>query len=489
VKADAVMHVVRLVAAALVPLAITAPAVAHPVPLPDPGIAGYKFPEDKDTLMGWVNQAKAERIRLHGWGLWTALTAPSGQAEFGLPDVPVYLTWLSPEEIAALPVSPHVENLGGAPARRIFRLQIPRQFTHGGRQAIAPLRAPLSAQAASAPGGVVPPDTGILVTVGFSPTAQAWAQQNNLFSVSALKAIYDAGSGDIRSIPVFPVDTVATKPTYKLVTPANLIDGHLYKMPAWPGTPKVTPAIEQDGFGEDAWPGCVYVDIRHAGRSRSSGIDANCKSGPKPGNTYGLGDFVSYPVTAANAASFESLIGKIPAPGDFVLLMAMHVTSREIDEWTWQTFFWTPNPAAPPRPSSSTIAKARPPQLKGAAAHYAMSIGYQMVAPNQPVTGGRSVGAPVTVFNPYLESPFDASVFQAPPKNPGIVPKGGTKPWMATVGVQSNCMTCHGSATLVPDHPDQALPYLTDFYVSRDDPAFKGFLQLDFLWSIQGNAK
>ena len=41
-----------------------------------------------------------------------------------------------------------------------------------------------------------------------------------------------------------------------------------------------------------------------------------------------------------------------------------------------------------------------------------MSIGYQMVAPNQPVNGGKSVGSPVTVYNPYLEARFDSSVFQ-----------------------------------------------------------------------------
>ncbi len=487
-----VFRFVRLVAAALVPLvplAIAAPACAHPVPLPDPGITGYKFPEDKEILMAWVNQDKVAQIRLHSWGLWTALTGPSGQTEFGLPDVPVYLTWLSPEEIATLPATPHVEGLDAAPARRVFKLEVPRQFTHGGH---APPAVPAPALTAHALGGAasVPPDTNILVTVGYSPAAQAWAQKNNLFSLAALKAIYDAGSGDIRSIPSFPADAVAIKPTYKLVTPANLIDGHLYKMPAWPGTPaKVTPAIAKNGFPEGAWPDCLYVDIRNTGPSTASGVDANCKGGPKPGNTYGLGDFVNYPVTVANAASFESLLGSAPAAGDVVLLMAMHVTSREIDEWTWQTYFWTPKPASPPLPSSSAIAKARPPQLKGAAAHYAMAIGYQMVAPNQPATGGKSVGAPVVVYNPYLESNFGTDVFGAPPANPGIASKGAKKPWMATVGIQSNCMTCHGDATIVPASAKAPLPYLTDFYLSRDNAAFKGFLQLDFLWSIQGNAK
>src|SRR3954467_10902815 len=83
-------------------ITISANAVAAPVPLPDPGIPGYTFPEPKDNLMKWVNSGNASSINLHGWGLWTSLTAPSGQSEYGIANVPVYLTWLSPGEIAAL---------------------------------------------------------------------------------------------------------------------------------------------------------------------------------------------------------------------------------------------------------------------------------------------------------------------------------------------------------------------------------------------------
>lgn len=472
--------------------AFTTPCSADPVPLPDPGIRGYRFPEPKDRVMRWVNQGQAVEIQRHGWGLWTSLTLPSGQSEYGMLDVPVYLTWLSPAEIAALPApSKDAATPAGAPkSKRLFRLERPRQFSHGGRQPRA-LAAPAPAVAgASAAGtGPVAPDTNIFVTMGYNPAAQAWAQQNDLFSMKALQAIYDAGTGDIRSIPSFPADAVTVKPTYKVITAANLVGGRFYKMPAWPGTPPVTPAIEQNGFPETAWPGCVYVDVGNPGPSSARGVDADCKAGPQPGNTYGLGDFVHFPVTAANIANFDSLLGGSLAVGNVVLLMAMHVTSREIDEWTWQTYFWTPDAARPPLPSSSAIAASRPARLKGAAAHYAMAIGYQMVAPNQPATGGRSVGRPVTVFNPYLESDFGADVFGTPPVNPGILRPGSKTPYMATVGIQSNCMTCHGNATVLPTNAQKSLPYLTDFYVSRRDPAFKGYLQVDFLWSIQGTAR
>lgn len=266
-------------------------------------------------------------------------------------------------------------------------------------------------------------------------------------------------------------------------------------MPAWPGTPQVvTPEITANGFPETSWPGCVYIDTKNKGASTASSVDSDCTAGPGSSNTYGLGDFVYYPVTSDNIAAFKVLVSgqEKLSVGDVIVLMAMHVTTREIDEWTWQTYFWTPNPANPPLPSSQAIANARPAQLTGAAAHYAMSIGYQMVTPNQPIVGGQSVGGPVVVYNPYLESDFNAATFGTPPVNVGILAPGSQTPYMATVGIQTNCMTCHGNASVNPSNPNSntnALPYLTNFYVSREDQSFKGYLQLDFLWSIQGTAK
>src|SRR3954469_19955870 len=67
----------------------TAPRVV-PEPLPDPRINGFGFPESEATRTRWnterprgdgvaVAPAAFEKIHLHGWGLWTALTAETGQ--------------------------------------------------------------------------------------------------------------------------------------------------------------------------------------------------------------------------------------------------------------------------------------------------------------------------------------------------------------------------------------------------------------------------
>jgi hypothetical protein len=55
------------------------------------------------------------------------------------------------------------------------------------------------------------------------------------------------------------------------------------------------------------------------------------------------------------------------------------VATKEISNWTWQTFFWTTNPDLPDFPSSAWQAALQPSSLNGAAAHYAVSTAYAMV--------------------------------------------------------------------------------------------------------------
>lgn len=452
------------------------------VPLPNPNIPGYNFPETEATILNWVNNQPAgtSNIYLHGWGLWTSLTMPSGTSAFGLPNAPVYLTWLSKQELVALSkttanAKSATETAARAP--RTLGLGPATQLLKFGTNSTKDLPSVLL-KSKKQGNAAVDPDTAVFETVSYSPDAALWILEGRLFLLSTIQAVYNAGQPEI---PVFPNSAVSLKPVYKVISTKNLINGRYYAMPAWPGTPAVTPTILKNGFGEEYWPGCVYVDTQNSGPSTASGIDPAC-DGPTPATTYGLGDFISIPVNADNIAQLK-VEGQGQADiviGDTLILMAMHVTSREITEWTWQTFFWTPNPVSPPSPSSATIAGARPlGQLKGAAAHYASSVAYQMIAPNQPVNGGNNNGLPVIGYNPYLEADFKASVFGM--SVPVVNPQTGQK-WVGQVGVQTNCMTCHALAAVA--FQGSGTPYATDFYIARNDPAFKGTVQTDFLWSI-----
>ncbi|MGF7210778.1 hypothetical protein GGE65_005386 [Skermanella aerolata] len=468
------------------PPAAAADTVDYGVELPDPKIPGYMFPTPEPIIIAAVDTADASGISLHGWGLWTSLTTPSHETAFAIPNAPVYLTWLTKQELVALSKSPSadagakVSGAATAPARsRSMSLKPVTQLEKFGIDSTASKAQPRTARTATASATGVSPDTNIFEVVAYDPEAAKFINENKLFDLTTIAGLYKSGK---KAVPDFPAPSVAIKPVYKIISAADLIDGKYYAMPAWPGTPVTTDAIVADGFPETVWPGCVYVDVTNKGASTATGIDGAC-GGQTAASTYGLGDFISYPVTAANVAAFnavDSTNGYKVAVGDYLLLMAMHVTSREIREWTWQTFFWTPAPMNPPTPSSVAIAGAQPKQLGKPAAHYAMSIAYQMISPNQPVTGGSNTGKPMIAYNPYLESDFSASTFSV---SRAVTDPNTGVAWTGQVGVETNCMTCHSMAS-VKFGTGGSTGYGTTFYVSLDDPMFDGTVQTDFLWSI-----
>jgi hypothetical protein len=464
---------------AATPAPATTDTINYGVALPDPKIPGHLFPTPEPVIISAVDTSDATGISLHGWGLWKSLTTPSSETAYGIPNAPVYLTWLTKGDLESLstPQSSDAGAKAAAPTRTLG-LKPVTQLLKFGIDSTAPKGQPHGLRAATPSTATSPlllPDTQTFEVVAYNPEAAKFINDNKLFNLSTIKGMYAAGK---TAIPSFPNTAVAIKPVYKVISSTELIGGKYYAMPAWPGTPVTTSAIVTNGFPETDWPGCVYIDVTNSGTSAATGISGTC-SGPDASSTYGLGDFINYPVTASNVGAFTAE-GYSVAAGDTLLLMAMHVTSREITEWTWQTYFWTPTPMNPPLPSSDAIAVAQPKELTGPAAHYAMSIAYQMISPNQPVTGGNNNGKPVVAYNPYLESGFSASTFQT--SRAVTNPNTGVA-WTGQVGVETNCMTCHGMAS-VNFGTGSGTSYGTTFYVATDDPMFKNTVQVDFLWSI-----
>lgn len=201
------------------------------------------------------------------------------------------------------------------------------------------------------------------------------AISNKLFLQSTLDAFMKQG---YKQIPNFPVNAITIKPVYKII-PKDIPDG-IYTFPGWPGTPH--PAKT---FPEPDWNACVYVDINGTGEGGSS-IDEECK-GRTPASTFYLDDLISHKITApdatfVNATLAQSAVGQAQSArqvseGDYAILVGMHVTSRETERWTWQTFWWSASPDAPREPSSAAIAATRPDRyLDRASSHYAMTVAY-----------------------------------------------------------------------------------------------------------------
>ncbi len=359
----------------------------HPVPLPDPKIPGFTFPEAEKTILGWVSNDDQDAISSHAWGIWTALTSPSGQTYEGQ-DLLVFETWDTPGDLLdqTSGVAEAVRRRNPRPLNRL------RQFH----------RDPAAALGASGEGTV----TGF---VKYDPTAAEHIVQNKLLSINQLNTYLANGDTEI---PTFPNAAISVKPVFQTISQSSLVDGRYYMLANWPGSPD--PAIP---FPPSAWKQCVWVDTQAQGAGPGTGkVDTVCNpngASRTPETTYGVDRFIHFTLSTTQAMVLNAVHDALPGlrasrvtQGDIAILVGMHVTSREVTRWTWQTFWWSPDPDNPPVPSSPAFAATRPAQLKGAPRNYAVALAYSMVNPPQPNTGGKNVGNSVYGFNPWLEAGF-----------------------------------------------------------------------------------
>jgi hypothetical protein len=477
-----ILHIRVLAAVALLETAGTASAQFVAVPLPDPKIPGFQFPEPESTIVDWIYQVSNKtpagpesfaKIHLHGWGIWTALTLESNQV-FDGQKLRTFETWPTPQDaVAAPPNARGAAALLAAPRSR-SSFQPFHQFGHvkGGKGVVNPLRA----------AALINPDQTITGFVKYDPSAASHIVQQGLFSKKNLDALLQGGAN---AIPSFPVTAFALKPVFQPLS-GNLIAGRYYKLPVWPGPPD-----QPQQWPSTKWKGWIWIDIQGGGQGKGE-IDATGAadgSSRTDATTYPVSSFINFKMNAQDAASANAAIkalgGKANvAAGDYSALLGMHVAGREITRWTWETFWWTPTPEDPHLPSSKEIAKLRPIQLQGAARNYAMALAYDMVAPAQPYVGGKNAGESEYAYNPWLEAGFGPQ--DLPDSIPGM---SHGKKVGNNFGVQTNCMSCHAGANYTNANVPKAPNYTGDRYIDLSDPRFRGTLKVDFLWSIPNNAK
>lgn len=462
------------------------------VPMPPSLASGQSFPTDSTAINNWVansvitdNLETNPDIITHGWDLWDALTSYTDQSNNGQ-KLRRFETWYTPGDIQAA--------LKSKQANPAFRLEdlarantglmdVPHQNHHG-------------------------METNSADVVGFvkcDPSSANHIYNKELYYFEVLKSMIK--KGEIANIPAFPASSVLIKPVFFPLTSADSLGDGNYRLPVWPGYHNQVPidSVLANGFGPNSWNNDITI-------STTGATDA-------ANNVFSIEDFIHFKLDEAQAAHVFNIIdgGKAKA-GDTAVLLAMHVNTRENRRWTWQTFWWSQNPVAPQSPSSPTIAGLQPGSLDNAASHYAMALAYNMISPAQPYTGGSNAVSQtepakqsVYAYNPYLEAPFNAAVFDVAPTSTsnsggndtirkyygegyqrvGAVNNGGTYTGgqLNRVGIQTNCMSCHSQARMydVPSIKDAFNYYATDQYIDLNAPYFNNTIVLDFAWSIQGS--
>ena len=430
----------------------------YPVQMPgtSPVIPGWKFPEDSVVINRWVNSNDFKSIYTHGWGLWNALTAPTKESYNNI-TLLTFETWYTPEDVQAM----MTQNLKGIRKRPRHNFQPLSQLVHGEIK---------QDQAQDVVG-----------FVKWDPSAVKHIVDNKLLYASTLQGMQAQMDGKTaKMIPEFPITAVALKPVFQDLNQLPQVAPGVFRVPAWPGVPN--PARP---FDTDQWNSNIFVDTNNKGTTNNTGQTSDTM--PVPGCVYGLGDFINFQADADMAKEMNNPDNPVNA-GDYFVLLAMHITSKETKRWTWQTMFWSNNPANPLAPSSAAIAAARPASFQTpAAGRYAMAIAYSMVIPAQPYTGGSGANATsLYAFNPWLEGGFGKTVLTVPAKVGNV---------SNDYGVQTNCMSCHAYASYpgvyaVAGTQKKHRFYAADRYVDMQlDTVFTTLknLQVDFLWSVQGN--
>lgn len=442
--------------------------------------AGYGYPGDRDTFQAWANTWQIDNITNSAWNLWAGMTSASGQSWNGSP-LPVWETWCGNEEVFSVTGC----NSLSRPARG---LQIASQLGHAARAA----------------GVIAPADTQVVSFNKFNPAmatylntpqttngvAYSYTSAADLSSLNAswpegtavgarkvVDAPYTPDSGDIQGSTA-----IETKPVVFIVKQTGLTP-----MPLWMGPElSTTPA----NATPNTWLTCVLLDPANTAGPDTALVAATTEQLAQmvAGSAMACKTFLYAPLStiynfkmdAGEAQDWNALIhnsgdggqGLQAEAGDYGVLGGMHVNSKTIVNWTWETFWWQPGDDAPDNFPGSK--QGMTDNVTGAWRNYAMCTAW-----NQ--TKGNDSTEMVVCFNPFLET------------SNGI-----------PSGQKSNCMSCHGTATAgaLTGGSLTSMNYPADYLAPIDfdtnacttsstaptKTCFSDFTKADFSWAIPVNA-
>lgn len=457
---------------------------------------GYGYPGDRTLLQKWADEWQIEKITDHAWHLWAGMTADSGE-KWENAALPYWETWCGSEEAFS-----HQCNEGKtrAPAHKFIPAV---QLNHNGHAAQAdaqivtfnkfnPAMAGFLSEKHKGPGGVE-----------YDYTLQS--------SLVALNSAWPADTlpkdRKIIDTPYTPtVDTVQgsaaieTKPVIFVVKAKGLTP-----LPLWQG---LSDSATPNSAGPASWKTCILLDPENSGGTDTKPVPATDE---QIKNAYQnsslscekylyapLAVIWGFKMSEGDAAAWNTVNGSsadagegLPTPdpnincqeqqkkasenkqiiacaGDWAVLVAMHVNSKEIVNWTWQTFWWQPGGDTPNNYPGNK--QGMTDDIKGPWRNYAMCTAW-----NQ--TQGSKSDKLHVCFNPYLETSVS-------------IPSGQN----------SNCMSCHGMASVSLGTPNcvvnqnnppilnmSTLPYPAN-YDAPEQFGAAGFTTTDFSWAIPSDS-
>ncbi len=412
-------------------------------------------PAEQKTLQSEIDAKNLTEIRKHGWGLWGALTGLTnetytpGQRACGVSKkLATFDTWYGEEEIFRTPIfCPDGKPCGVG--------KIPSHYWHTPRQA----------------GGAQ-----VLSFNKYSTEFVDWVDKNQLYDPATLtrwskQLTQEAVPTKERTVDRFaaPPQPVATmlKPTFWVLKKDQPM-----MVPYWVGP--LSPVSEENSETPrhpvaQTWKNFVLYDpTGKADPTKAREVTIYGLSGPEkrmvvPKKVVTQKDFYALPLTAEDVAFIQGAniftIGGVKVseiqPCDIAVLVGMHVTTAEVRNWTWQTFYWSPFPSDSSQPT-----------VDGPFKNFDMATAYFFDGSN---------GEPHIAYNPYLEPPITGPTFMNP---------------ITMYGADSNCMTCHHSAAFPTlngsSNPGAMLQgsYVANGPITGSEQWFNNRIQTTFMWGL-----
>ncbi|HLG80133.1 MAG TPA: hypothetical protein VKY22_03890 [Bradyrhizobium sp.] len=405
-------------------------------PSPPPGYydvpPGYDFPADKQTLEQYRRSGNTSAERTHVWNVFAGMTQPTPDNKYA-----IFETWYA--EAEAFANGPTPQAVG--PRRVVRQFRLPQQFVG------------VPGQPALEAAG-----DALLSEVMFNFANYNHIRAKQLYLQSQLNNLQQSGDKDPEiandtTIPAFPAAAISLKTIWWPVardapTP----------MPIWDPANDASNPTGRHPYS--SWKRAVVIDPTRTNipPGETTNVDFH---GPRPNShVVGLDQFHYVVVdaqTAANAMNnprLQQFVADVFGSnrplqeGDYLVFAGSHMTTKEIDDWVWATFWWHDRPDAGP------YAADRTDKVTGVWRNYLMSTSYDLSLPTE------SDGSPHVAFNPWLEAGFPS-------------------------GILSNCMNCHHRAS----SPNPGfLPIFRGNPDPNDRAYAAGVLRTDFLWSIPDNA-
>ena len=418
-----------------------------------------EFPKPEAVLLQIRDEQDVQKMREHAWSLFAGLTKLKDSR-------PLWATWYTKCDVGlqdpACPQLPRTD--------LVIEHKLIRGLEFSG-QALLQLE-----QTMEEPAGMDTRGTALSTFIKDFSNHPEFAAV--LFNRPAAKHIVETGLNDAnelanlssarqqlhsfkreQEVPPFPNDAVVLKTAWQLVeVRKNDVTSPVW---LWDSDPDMLQTNPNDPLPNSSyWGKPLVIDLRQGRKCADIDYD---KVAP-------LDCFYAIPIDAdtdIEAWKLMKLVGDlgyfIPHQGKYYLvLMAMHVITKETADWTWTTFWWHSRFHDPtfgsccPGPKKLTGNQWR---------HFLMNTTLSRVTPLETPP---QLAGPKVCFNPYLEE---------------VQPNGRV----------SNCMQCHRRAVYGPKgkvKEGQALggtwrDGTTPASGVRPDPHyFDDSLRTDYIWSI-----